>query len=117
MTPPTEAAEAAAPAIDPNQPCFLRVPAVCVPVVIRALENAGMGEAARAVRKFTTDYLDPAANAERVKWVRWAKDRTEVDGEIEFDADATISHSPDGGGNYVLGWAWVPNTEDDNGND
>ncbi len=65
MTPPTEAAEAAAPAIDPNQPCFLRVPAVCMPVIVAALEAAGMTGVVVSVQEFTRDYRDPAANARR----------------------------------------------------
>ena len=91
-------------AIDPEQPMFLRVPVKCLEIVLSALRSAGFEKEAAAVSSFTRDYVDPGANANRLKWVARA-DAEARDGEVEFDSDATISHSE--GGQYVLGWVWV----------
>lgn len=94
------------PAIDPTQPVFLRVPVKCLRTIIDALLAAGFSQEANEVQDFTHAYTDPAANAERQRWLNLAEETVAKDGEIEFDADATISHSTDNG-EYVLGWIWV----------
>jgi hypothetical protein len=99
------------PEIDPEQPAFLRVPVKCLPTIIKALKKAGFKQVAGDVEQFTRDYTDPEADAERRRWLAKA-DELARDGEIEFDSDATISHSGDGG-QYVLGWMWVDDDEED----
>jgi hypothetical protein len=92
----------------PDQPVFLRVPAAAVPAVLAGLRAGGHAAEAARVEAFVRDYLDPAANAERLRWLARADDQTARDGEVEFDSDATISHSDDPvRGQYVLGWVWV----------
>lgn len=97
------------PAIDPEQPMFLRVPVKCRQVVIDALVAAGFQQEATAVEQFTSDYVDLEANVERLRWLEMAEAKAARDGEIEFDSDATISHSQEAGeeGQYILGWVWV----------
>lgn len=97
--------------IDPEQPCMLRVPVKCVPTVVAALAAAGFAIEAEAVERFARDYTDPAADAARRRWLKLAE-AVAADGEVEFDADATISHSADNG-QYVLGWVWVDAPETD----
>jgi hypothetical protein len=94
---------------------FCRIPVKCRDVVISALRAAGFAQEARDVESFTRDYVDPKANANRLKWVGRA-DIVARDGEIEFDSDATISHS-ESGGEYVLGWVWVDGPPDREDND
>jgi hypothetical protein len=106
----TDCGYAPPPPIDPQQPAFLRVPVKCLPTVIAALKSAGFEAEAKAVEDFTRDYTDPEANAERLEWLAKA-DEEAKDGEVEFDSDATISHSE--GGQYVLGWVWVYGEEED----
>ncbi len=99
--------------IDPDMPCFLRVPVSLIPVVLKALEDAGAKEAAQEVRKFTAQYTDPSRNLEREWWLSLAREKREINGDIEFDNDAAISESRFNG-EYVLGWVSVPKEEDDN---
>lgn len=95
--------------IDPEQGAFLRVPVKCLPTVVEALKAAGFEAEARSVESFTRDYTDEEANENRKKWLRRARGVAR-DGEVEFDSDATISHSDDKG-QYVLAWVWVDDEE------
>ena len=88
------------PPIDPEQPMFLRLPVKCRQLVLDALTVGGFEQQAKDVESFTNDYVDPRANADRLAWIDRA-DEEARDGEVEFDSDATISHSE--GGQYVLG--------------
>jgi hypothetical protein len=99
-----------APAIDPTQPAFLRVPVCCIPVIVDALRAAGFAQEAKDVESFTHQYTDPEANAERVRWLAKA-DAEATDGEVEFDSDVAISYSEDG--QYVLGWVWTYEDKED----
>lgn len=92
------------PPIDPEQPCFLRVPVKCVPAVLDGLHGAGFTKEAQDVEDFTRPYTDPELNAMREAWCRRA-DAEARDGEVEFDSDSTFSGSE--GGQYTLGWVWV----------
>lgn len=97
------------PAIDPEQPMFLRIPVKCFDVVHAALLAAGHTQVANAVDSFTRDYRFKRENARRLKWIELADERhggDGGDGEPEFDSDSTVSHSDDDG-EYVLGWVWV----------
>jgi hypothetical protein len=96
--------------IDPDQPMFLRVPVKCLTVILEALRAAGYEQEAKEAESFTRDYVDPKANADRLKWLERAEEQKQKYGEIEFDSDATISHSDDNG-EYVLGWVWVEGSE------
>lgn len=109
-----DATAADRPALDPEQPMFLRLPLKCRQVVIDALNAAGFLQEAKNCKEFTEDYADPGRNANREAWLALAKGTVAKDGEIEFDSDATISHSGDKG-EYVLGWVWVedPDYEDE----
>lgn len=96
--------------IDPDQPMFLRAPVKCRAVILEALRAAGFEQEARDVETFTKDYVDPKGNANRLKWLERADEQRQEYGKIEFDSDATISHSSDNG-EYVLGWVWVEGPE------
>jgi hypothetical protein len=96
---------------NPEDDCFLRVPVKAVPAVVAALRAAGLPEEAAEVEGFARQYTDPAVNARRVWW-RDRADGEARDGEVEFDSDAAISHSP-GAGEYVLGWVWVDGPGED----
>lgn len=98
------------PEIDPDQPIFLRVPFKCRELIIDALKAGGFKGEAKQVAEFTKDYATPRANAIREAWVKRAIAQRAKDGEIEFDSDATISHSDDPG-EYVLGWVWIEEPE------
>jgi hypothetical protein len=98
------------PAIDPEQPAFIRVPVKAISVITAALEAVGMKKEANEVEAFARDYTDPEANANRESWLAEANGMAR-DGEIEFDSDSTISHSE--GGEYVLGWVWVKGDEEE----
>lgn len=89
-----------------KQNAFIRVPVESLPTIKDALRTAGFEQAAADVEMFARDYTDPDANTYRQKWLERARDTVEKEGEIEFDNDATISHS-DANGEYVLGWVWV----------
>lgn len=104
-------------AVNPEQPMFLRVPVKCRQVVIDALRAVGFESEAADVEQFTNDYVKPELNEERLSWLALARKQVAKDGEIEFDSDATISHSQDG--QYVLGWVWVdgPLEEDEEDDD
>ena len=54
--------------IDPEQPCFCRIPVKAIPVVTTALRQAGMENEAKQVESFTRYYTDPALNAIRLHW-------------------------------------------------
>lgn len=97
--------------LDPEQPMFLRVPLKCRLTVIKALQKAGFETEARRVLEFTRDYALTKANRNRLKWLERADEQVAKDGHIEFDSDATISHSE--GGQYVLGWVWVDGPEEE----
>lgn len=99
------------PPIDPEQPAFLRVPVKCISTVVAALKDAGFEAEAKAVEVFTRDYTDPEANANRLAWLEKASEQAGKSGEVEFDCDATISHSDDPG-EYVLGWVWIEGEKD-----
>lgn len=94
------------PAIDPDQPAFIRVPVKCIPTVIESLARAVFTQESRSVADFSRDYTDPVLNAERLRWLDLADEQVARDGHIEIDSDATISRSDDNGG-YVLAWVWV----------
>ena len=99
------------PPIDPEQPAFIRVPVKCLPTIISALMEDNYVQEAKTVQEFSRDYTDPEANAERLLWLERAEKWREW-GEVEFDSDATISHSTDNG-QYVLGWIWVDGPEEE----
>jgi hypothetical protein len=92
--------------VDPEQLAFLRVPVKCITLVVTALRTAGFTQEAERVSEFTKNYTDPTANAARHEWLVRAEAQAAKAGEIEFDSDATISGSEEGG-EYVLGWVWV----------
>lgn len=102
-------------AINPEQLCFCRVSVKAVPTVVNALRQTGFVTEANEVERFTNDYTDPEANSERLRWLEKADALIEY-GKIEFDSDATISHSEDNG-QYVLGWIWVEDNEEEPGDD
>ncbi len=93
-----------------TQNMMIRIPANCLSTVLLALRAAGFEDEAKKVEEFTHEYIDPAANANRVMWVERAREQHGKDGEIEFDDDSTISLSEDNG-EYVLGWVWVDGDE------
>jgi len=52
------------------------------------------------------DFVDTRAEL-KARYVDYAQDNLEQEGEIEFDDDAEVSLSDDGGA-YVQAWVWVP---------
>jgi hypothetical protein len=84
-----------------------------VPAIVEKLRSLRREDVAAQVEEFTSRYLDPVRNAERLQWLARATETVQKYGEIEFDVDATISGSRKAGANgeYVLGWVWVDGPE------
>lgn len=94
--------------MNPDEPVFLRLPRRLIGPLASWLEGRAELSTANNVREFTKHYTDPELNAEREKWVERAREQCHSDGEVEIDADATISETDETeGGQYVLAWVWV----------
>ena len=60
----------------------------------------------RVAAQMAEEVLEP----NHKKYLEAAKEKFQKDGELEFDDDAAVSVSSDGGA-YVMCWVWIYDTE------